>query len=96
MAADDAASAVGKIALSAPVNGTVGIAGPELFRLDELVRRRLASLKDPRKVITDPKARYSGAKISEKTLLPGNNARLGETRFETWLTQPAAQVPKAA
>ena len=64
--------------------------------VDELVRRRLASLKDPRQVVADPNARYSGAKVSEKTLLPGNNARLGETRFETWLTKPAAQITKAA
>ena len=95
MAADDVASAVGRIAVGPPVNGTVEIGGPEQFRMDELVRRRLASLKDPREVIADPNARYSGAKISEKTLLPGNNARLGETRFETWLTQPAAQIPSA-
>ncbi|MBZ5570240.1 MAG: SDR family oxidoreductase [Acidobacteriia bacterium] len=71
------------------------IGGPEQFRLDELVRRRLALLKDPREVIADPNARYSGAKISEKTLVPGDNARLGETRFETWLTQSAAQIPSA-
>ena len=64
MAADDVASGVGKIALSAPVNGTVEIAGPELFRLDELVRRRLAQLNDPREVITDPQARYSGALLA--------------------------------
>ena len=43
----------------------------------------------------DPNALYSGAKISERTLVPGNNARLGETRFETWLTQPTAQIPSA-
>src|SRR5215471_4653688 len=96
MAADDVASAVGKIAIGPPVNGTVEISGPEQFRVDELVRRRLASLKDSREVIADPNARYSGAKLSEKTLVPGNIARLGETRFETWLTQPAAQVQKAA
>src|SRR6202022_2435225 len=95
MAADDVASAVGRIAVGPPANGTVEIAGPEQFRLDELVRRRLATLKDPREVIADPKAPYSGAKISERTLVPGNNARLGETRFETWLTQPAAQIPRA-
>jgi uncharacterized protein YbjT (DUF2867 family) len=95
MAADDVATAVGKIAVGPPVNGVVEIAGPEQFRLDELVRRRLASLKDPREVVADPNARYSGAKIGEKTLVPGNNARLGETRFETWLTQPAAQIPSA-
>jgi uncharacterized protein YbjT (DUF2867 family) len=91
MAADDVASAVAKIAVGKPVNGIVEIAGPEQFRLDELVRRRLASLKDPRKVIADPNARYAEAKVSEKTLLPGNNARIGETRFETWLTHSAAQ-----
>lgn len=87
MAADDVASGVDRIAVGQPVNGIVEIGGPEQFRLDELVRRRLASLKDPREVIADPNARYSGAKISEKTLLPGNNARLGETRFEDWLRQ---------
>jgi hypothetical protein len=69
--------------------------GPEQFRIDELVRRRLASLKDPREVIADPNALYSGAKLSERTLVPGDNARLGETRFEAWLTQPAAQIPSA-
>jgi len=88
MAADDVASGVSRIALGPPVNGIVEIGGPEQFRMDELVRRRLAALKDPREVIADPNALYSGAKISERTLLPDNNARLGETRFENWLTQP--------
>lgn len=89
MAADDVASAVGKIAVGPPVNSIVEIGGPEQFRLDELVRRRLASLKDPREVIADPNARYSGAKISERTLVPDNNARLSETRFENWLQSAA-------
>ena len=96
MAADDVASAVGRIAMEPPVNGTVEIGGPEQFRVDELVRRRLHTLKDPREIIADPNARYSGAKLGAKTLVPGNSARLGETRFETWLTQSAAQGPKAA
>jgi uncharacterized protein YbjT (DUF2867 family) len=96
MAADDVASAVGKIAVGPPLNGIVEIGGPEQFRLDDLVRRRLAALKDPREVIADPKALYSGAKLSEWTLVPGKNARLGETRFEAWLTQPAAKIPSAA
>jgi len=95
MAADDVASGVARIAVGPPLNGTVEIAGPEQFRLNELVRRRLASLKDPREVIADPNARYSGAKISEKTLVPGNNARRGETTFGIWLTQPAAQIAAA-
>src|SRR5262249_59290204 len=82
-------SAVGTIAVGPPVNGIVEIGGPEQFRLDELVRRRLATLKDPREVIADPTARYSGAQIGERTLVPDNNARLGETSFDTWLNQPA-------
>lgn len=95
MAAEDVASALARIAVASPANGVVEIGGPEEFRVDELVRRRLASLKDPREVIADPNARYAGAKLSEKTLVPGNNAQLGDTRFETWLTEPAAQIPSA-
>jgi len=95
MAADDVASGVARVAVGQPVNGIVEIGGPEQFRVDELVRRRLASLKDPREVIADPKALYSGAKLSERTLVPSSNARLGETRFETWVTSPAAQIPSA-
>lgn len=96
MAAGDVASGVAMVAVGHPVNGIAEIGGPEQFRVDELVRRRLASLKDSREVIADPNARYSGAQLSERTLVPGNNARLGETRFETWQTQTAAQVPGAA
>jgi uncharacterized protein YbjT (DUF2867 family) len=95
MAAEDVASAMAKVALGPPMNGIVEIAGPEQFRLDELVRRRLATLNDSREVIPDPKALYSGAKVSERTLVPGNNARLGETRFETWLTQSAGSTRAA-
>jgi uncharacterized protein YbjT (DUF2867 family) len=92
MAADDVASAVGKVALGQPIHGTVEIGGPEEFRMDDLVRRRLAALKDPREVIADPKALYSGAKVNERTLVPGNNALLGKTRFETWLNQSAQRA----
>jgi len=93
MAAEDVAAAVGRVAVGPPVNGTVEVAGPEQFRLDELVRRRLASLKDPRQVVADPNALYSGARLSERTLVPGDNARLGETSFETWLSSSASQIP---
>jgi uncharacterized protein YbjT (DUF2867 family) len=93
MAADDVASGVARVAVGQPVNGVVEIGGPEQFRVDELVKRRLASLNDPREVIADPNARYAGAKLSERTLVPDNNARLGETHFETWLSQSAAQIP---
>jgi uncharacterized protein YbjT (DUF2867 family) len=96
IAADDVASAVGRVAVGQPINGTVEIGGPEQFRLDELVRRRLAQLNDPREVIADSNARYAGAEIGERTLVPGKDARLGETRFETWVAQVAGENPQAA
>jgi uncharacterized protein YbjT (DUF2867 family) len=95
MAADDVATAVGRVAMGPPVNGTVEVGGPEKFRLDELARKSLAAQNDPREVVTDAKAGYYGIEVSEKTLVPGDDARLGETRFETWLTQPAAKAAGA-
>jgi uncharacterized protein YbjT (DUF2867 family) len=96
MAADDVDSAVGRVATGSPVNGTVEVGGPEKFRLDELVRQFLAARKDPREVVADPQARYYGFEPSENTLLPGDGARLSETRFETWLNQSANQIPRLA
>src|SRR5437773_829118 len=96
MAADDVASAIGRVAMSSPVNATVEIGGPEQFRLDELIRRDLAARKDPRDVISDPHARYYGIEVSERTLVPNDDARLGETRFEDWLNQSTKQVPKTS
>ncbi len=92
MAADDVASAVGRVATGAPVNGMVEVGGPEKFHLDELARQSLAAQKDPREVVADPKARYYGIEVSEKTLIPGDGARLGETRFDTWLAQSAVKA----
>ena len=89
MAANDVASALGRVALGAPLNGIVEIAGPEQFRLDELVRSTLNARNDPRKVVTDPEARYYGINPNERTLLPADNARIGTIRFEDW--QRAAQ-----
>jgi uncharacterized protein YbjT (DUF2867 family) len=93
MAADDVASAVARIAVGSPAKGMVEIGGPEKFRLDELVRRGLAAWHDPRAVVPDPQARYYGVELSDSSLVPGNDARLGETHFEVWLVQPASQIP---
>lgn len=92
MAADDVASAVGQISMGSPVNGTVEVAGPERFRLDELIRRYLSSRHDPREVVTDPDARYFGALLGEQTLLPGDDAMLARTPFEDWLDQAVMQI----
>ena len=93
MAADDVAAAIARIAMGPPVNATEEIGGPEKFRLDALVRRNLAARNDRREVISDPHARYYGIQVSERTLVPNDDARLGETRFEDWL-RSAKQAPK--
>jgi uncharacterized protein YbjT (DUF2867 family) len=96
MAADDVASALAGIVMGPPVNGTVEIGGPEQFRLDELARRDLAARSDPREVISDPRARYYGIAVSERALVPNDDARLGETRFEDWLhVQPGEKRREA-
>ncbi|MBE7432275.1 MAG: SDR family oxidoreductase [Anaerolineales bacterium] len=85
VAAVDVAEALADIAVSPPANNIIELAGPERFRLDELIQRYLASIQDPREVTTDPYARYFGAKLDELTLLPTDNARICSTRFEQWL-----------
>jgi uncharacterized protein YbjT (DUF2867 family) len=85
MAAEDVASAVARVTVGSPVNGIVEVAGPQPFRLDELIRRDLRERHDPREVIADPRARYSGAELGERTLLPGADATLGDIRLEDWL-----------
>ena len=87
MAAEDVASAIARVAIGPPVNGTVEVGGPEKFRLDELVRKGLAAGKDPREVVADPHARYYGIEVKERTLVPEDGAKLGKIRFEDWLAQ---------
>ncbi len=87
IAADDIAAAVGRVAVGEPLNGRVEVAGPEQFRFDELVRRALTARHDPRKVVADPGARYFGAILAERSIVPDDGARLAETRFEDWLSQ---------
>src|SRR3954467_12119573 len=83
MAAEDVAGGVGRVAMGEPLNGIGEIGGPEQFRLDDLVRRGLAAKGDPREVVTDEQAPYYGVQLSERTLVPGPDARLGEITFET-------------
>ena len=85
IAGDDVASMLCNVSVGAPLNRTIEVAGPEQFRADELARRRLMARQDPRKVVSDPRARFFGAEVDERSLLPGADARLAETRFEDWL-----------
>ena len=86
MAADDVATAVAEAALAAPVNGTVEVAGPDTFHMDEIVGRVLAYDKSPRKVVCDPEALYYSLKLTNQSLVPGPNPHLGSTKFDWWLT----------
>jgi len=95
MAADDVATAVARAAVGTPANGIVEVGGPERFRLDMVIRRALDAKGDPRTVLTDPQARYFGAPLTERTLVPADGATLGETRLDDWLRE-AARVPAAA
>jgi uncharacterized protein YbjT (DUF2867 family) len=87
IAADDVASALAEIAVGAPINGTIDVAGPEQIRLDAIIRRDLGARNDPRTVVADPHARYFGAELGERTLVPAGQARLGTMRFEDWLRE---------
>jgi len=85
MAADDVVAAVATIAVGSPVNGVVEFAGPEQFRLEEIVRRELHVRRDRREVVRDPLARYFGTDLDERELLPGAEATIAPTRFDDWL-----------
>ncbi len=88
---DDVAAALADIAIKAPVNGMVELAGPELIRQDELVRRFLSAKQDARQVVTDVHARYYGIELNDQSLTPGDNPRIGPTRFEDWLSRSIPQ-----
>jgi len=88
---DDVAAALADVAVEEPLNGTVELAGPEPIRLDELVRRFLSANRDARKVTTDVHARYFGIELNDQSLTPGDNPRIGPTRFEDWLSRSIPQ-----
>ena len=85
IAGDDVARMLSTVAVGTPLNATIEQAGPEEFRADELARRRLKARHDSRQVVVDPRARFFGAEVEERTLLPGADAHVAETRFEDWL-----------
>jgi uncharacterized protein YbjT (DUF2867 family) len=88
---DDVAAALADVAINAPVNGMIEIAGPEQIRQDELVRRFLSAKQDSRQVVTDVHARYYGVELNDQSLTPGDNPRIAPTRFEDWLSRSLSQ-----
>jgi uncharacterized protein YbjT (DUF2867 family) len=90
--ADISTKAVAKIAVGTPLNGVVEVGGPDKFRLDELIRLTLSRIGDSREVVTDPNAPYYGARVSERTLVPEDDAKLGEIQLEDWIAQGNLQT----
>jgi uncharacterized protein YbjT (DUF2867 family) len=92
IAADDVAAVVADVAVAAPRNGIVEIAGPERAAFNQIVARYLKAVGDPREVVSDPEARYSGGRVEERSLVPLGDARLGKIGFEEWLRRQPAKA----
>ena len=92
IAADDVAAGLARVVLEPPVNGTVELAGPEPIRMDELCRRLLTAKHDPRQVTADIHVRYFGAELNDRSLTPGENARIGSIRFDDWLSRSVSRA----
>jgi uncharacterized protein YbjT (DUF2867 family) len=89
IASDDVAAALADVAVAAPANGTIEIAGPDRLALEEVVRRYLSANKDPRQVVADVHARYFGTELDDRSLTPGDHPRVGSTHFGDWLRRAA-------
>src|SRR6266436_2426383 len=92
IAADDVAAIVADVALAAPRNGSVEIAGPERAPFNEIVARYLKAVGDPREVVSDPEARYFGGRVEERALVPLGEARLGRIGLDEWLRRSPARA----
>ncbi|MBX3719979.1 MAG: SDR family oxidoreductase [Parachlamydiales bacterium] len=94
VASDDVAAVLADIAVEKPLSSTIELAGPEPIGLDELVRLFFKATGDGRKVVTDVHARYYGLELNDQSLTPGNNPRIGPTRFKDWLKRslPPTQI----
>ena len=94
IAADDVAPVVAEVALAAPRNGIVEIAGPERAPFNEIVARYLKAVEDPREVVSDPEARYFGGRVEERSLVPLGEARLGRIGLDEWFRRSQTRTAK--
>ena len=96
IAADDVAIALSQLALRPPENATMEMAGPDSYRLDEIVRVFMSATGDSRRVVADPEALYFGTTLTDETLMAGSVLRFGYTDFEAWLRRWVREHPPAA
>lgn len=89
IAADDVSAAMADLAVAAPLNSTLEVAGPDRFPLDEIARKFLTARRDSRQVIADVHARYFGSELNDRSLVPEASPRIGPTRFHNWLSRAA-------
>ncbi|WP_251096365.1 NAD(P)H-binding protein [Streptomyces sp. Caat 7-52] len=83
IASADVAAAVAEAAQGEPSNGVRNIAGPEIYRLDQLGEITLAQKPDGRTVVTDEDA---GLFAGMPDVLVGDaTAHIAATRYEDWL-----------
>jgi uncharacterized protein YbjT (DUF2867 family) len=92
IAADDVAANVAAVALAAPRNGIVEIAGPQRAPFNEIVARYLKAISEPRMVVSDSEALYFGGRVEEKSLVPMGEARLGRIDLDEWLRRSQAKA----
>jgi uncharacterized protein YbjT (DUF2867 family) len=92
IAADDVAAIVAEVALAAPRNGIIEIAGPERAPFNDIIARYLKAIGDPRTVLSDPAARYFGGLVEEHSLVPLGKARLGQISLDDWLRRSQAKA----
>jgi uncharacterized protein YbjT (DUF2867 family) len=90
IAADDVAAIVADVALDAPLNGIVEIAGPERAPLNRIIGQYLRAQGDAREIVVDPKATYFGGTIAEDSLVPTGVARRGNIALDDWLKRARA------
>ncbi len=91
VAADDVCAVLADLAVGTPLNGMIELGGPDRFPLDELARKFLTARGEMYEVIADVHARYFGAELNDRSLVTGDNPRIGPTRFQNWLLHPSAR-----
>ncbi|MEV6026661.1 SDR family oxidoreductase [Streptomyces sp. NPDC052036] len=85
IAAQDVSDTVAEVAVGAPLNGTLNVAGPDVFPLDELGRITLNARPDGRRVVTDDTAGMF-AEVPGDALIAKGDVRIAPTHYSDWLS----------